>query len=558
MSNVPTQRAQGAPNGGFEVYQERRPAGLVGRFFITLRQLLGLLFGGVYVYVNDQIARGQGRSLIVLILRTMLFFVYPVLDKPLIKQPFPVQFRVRLERLGPTYIKLGQILSLREDLLPRSITDELKNLLDRLPVVSFDRFKQLIEADLHRPVEEMFRWIEPIPLGSASLAQTHRARLHTGERVVLKVLKPGVRQTVETDTKLLRLFGRVLQIFLSRYQPRRVIEEFSRYTLREVDLRFEADNAEVFAANFKNQPDVHFPKIYRKFSNRDVLCMQYFKGMKPDAHAAAVLTRREKDKVISLGVGAILQMIFRDGFFHADLHPGNLIIFKDASVGFIDLGMVGRFDREMRRRLFYYFYALVMQDPEGAARYLASLALPSKNSDVDGFQRAVAGLYGRWLKSANFRDFSLAQVILQSILLSAQYRIQYPGEITLMVKALVTAEGVGNVIMPGIDIVDASRGHVQKLLLEQYNPVTIFKTSMLVVPELLDVLNRSPLVLTEGLKKVESSLRKPDVNPNAGIQRTLFVGLMVLAATILFAANAPWFLYLALLFIALVGLFRSR
>ena len=153
-----------------------------------------------------------------------------------------------------------------------------------------------------------------------------------------------------------------------------------------MDLRFEADNAEAFAANFKDQPDVHFPKIYREFSNRDVLCMQYFKGIKPDARAAAILTDREKDKVVQLGVSVSIQMIFHDGFFHADLHPGNLIIFSDASVGFIDLGMVGRFDRDMKRRLFYYFYSLVMRDPENAARYLASLALPARNSDVDGFQ----------------------------------------------------------------------------------------------------------------------------------------------------------------------------
>ena len=121
--------------------------------------------------------------------------------------PSPCSSALRLERLGPTYIKLGQILSLREDLLPKDITDELKNLLDRLPVVSFDRYKELIEADLKRPVDTIFHWIDPHPLGSASLAQTHRARLLTGERVVLKVLKAGVRQTVETDTKLLRLVG---------------------------------------------------------------------------------------------------------------------------------------------------------------------------------------------------------------------------------------------------------------------------------------------------------------------------------------------------------------
>jgi ubiquinone biosynthesis protein len=529
---------------------------LVSRFFITFGQLLALVFGGLNVYLIDQTAKGQARGLGYLLLRFVLFFVRPFLDRDLIRQPFPIQFRKRLERLGPTYIKLGQILSLREDLLPKSITDELKNLLDRLPVVPFERYKELIEADLKRPLDSLFRWIDPKPLGSASLAQTHRARLITGERVVLKVLKPGVRQSVQTDTRLLRLYGLIWQIPLARYQPRRLIDEFSRYTLREVDLRFEADNAEAFAANFKDQPDVHFPKIYREYSNRDVLCMEYFKGIKPDAHAAAILTPQEKDKVVRLGIGSIIQMIFRDGFFHADLHPGNLIIFPDASVGFIDLGMVGRFDQEMKRRLFYYFYSLVMGDPDNAARYLGSLALPAPNSDVEGFQRAAAGLYGLWLRSPNFNDFSLGQVILQSILLAGQYRIQYPSEIILMVKALITAEGVGNVIVPGINLVEASRAHVQRLLIQLFNPISIAKASLLVIPELVDVINRSPLVLTEGLKKYESDLKKPERDSIASLRVTVLLGFCILAASILYAAHAPWWLWVALGIVALIAILR--
>lgn len=556
---MPNVRAPQATGADFELYQERRPAGLVSRFFITLGQFLGLLFGGINIYILDQKEQGQHSRPSLLFLRFLLFFVRPFLDKDLISKPFPVQFRLRLERLGPTYIKLGQILSLREDLLPKAITDELKNLLDRLPAVSGDRLQELVFEDLKRPLETMFRWIDPKPLGSASLAQTHRARLVSGERVVLKVLKPGVRQTVETDTRLLRLFGRFLQIFLARYQPKRLIDEFCRYTLHEVDLRFEADNAEAFAANFKNEPEVHFPKVYRQYSNRDVLCMEYFRGIKPDARAAAILTPQEKNKVVQLGIGAIIQMIFRDGFFHADLHPGNLIIFKDASVGFIDLGMVGRFEHETKRRLFYYFYSLVMGEPENAARYLASLALPVKNSDVEGFQRAVSGLYARWLRAPNFETFSLAQVILQSILIAGQYRIEYPSEIILMVKALVTVEGVGNVIVPGIDIVEASRNHVRRLLLGEFNPVNILKSNLLLVPELVDILNRSPLVLTEGLNQIEKSLKKPaNGNPAAGLEQAVLVAALIIGATILYASGAPWYFWGALLALAILGILRQR
>jgi ubiquinone biosynthesis protein len=462
-----------------------------------------------------------------------------------------------LEQLGPTYIKLGQILSLREDLLPRSITDELKNLLEKLPAVSYKRLKELIVEDLHRPLNTMFVWIDPIPLGSASLAQTHRARLVTKERVVIKVLKPGVRKLVETDTRLLRFFGRILQLFLGRYQPKRLINEFSSYTLREVDLRFEADNAETFAANFKNEPDIRFPKIYRQYSNKDVLCMEYFKGVKPDLNIHKKLSTKQREKVIELGVRSIIEMIFRDGFFHADLHPGNIVIFSDGRVGFIDLGMVGIFYRDMRKRMFYYFFSLVMGDAASAARYLSSLAIPAKGTDIDGFRRAVANLYSRWLRTPNFYEFSLAQVILQSILMAGQFRIQYPGEIILMVKALVTVEGVGNLLEPGINIRDAAAKPVQTILLNQFNPVGIFRDIILVLPEMIDIISTSPLILSEGLKSFESELKKPPAGEYKGIRNTLLAGFCLIAGAILVSFGGPWPIWAALFIFAVLLALRS-
>ena len=207
---------------------ERRPRGLVGRLFQTTAQLSGLFYGWTYWQVQERKAQGRARTLVVLLLRFYLLLGWPFVDKDLVQQPFAAQFRLRLERLGPTYIKLGQILSLREDLLPKMLTDELKNLLNELPVVPSERLKQLVEEDLGEPVNVMFSWIAPTPLGSASLAQSHRACLHTGEDVVLKVLKPGVRETIKTDTQLLRLLGRFLQFFLARFQPAQLINEFSR------------------------------------------------------------------------------------------------------------------------------------------------------------------------------------------------------------------------------------------------------------------------------------------------------------------------------------------
>ena len=504
-------------NTGFEAYQERRPPGLIVQFIETSGQFLGMALGGGMDFVRYKKELGEHRSLWMLILRFFLALTWPFLDKSIIKLPFSTQFRLRLQKLGPTYIKLGQILSLREDLLPKAITDELKNLLDRLPAVSYERFKELIVESLNLPLNSMYRWIDPIPLGSASLAQTHRARLISNEKVVIKALKPGVRTLIERDTKLLRFFGNFLQIFLARYQPARIINEFSAYTLREVDLRFEADNADTFTAYFKDEPEVRFPRIYRKYSSRDVLCMEYFHGIKPDEEALKKLTAEQRRQAIDLGIGAIVRMIYRDGFFHADLHPANLMIFKkprtgEISVGFIDLGMVGRFTRDMRKGMFYYFYSLVTGDPENAARYLTSLTIPGKGADIEGFRRAASDLYTRWLMNPNFKDFSLAQVILQSVLMAGHYQIQYPGEIILMVKALVTIEGVGHVFDPEINIPLAARKHVRYILLQEFNPLTVIRDSALVLPEMVDVLRKSPLNSGGG----DESIGKQSETPSTG------------------------------------------
>ncbi len=545
-------KAPPAQYAGYELLQERQTRGIIGRFLITLRHVLGLIFGGIAAYIRQQKNQGEGDTLEMLLLRFLFIFIWPFLDKQITSQPFPIQFRRRLELLGPTYIKLGQILSLREDLLPKPITDELKNLLDRLPVVSFERYKELVETDLKRPLDSIFEWIDPIPLGSASLGQTHRARLITHEEVVLKMLKPGVRKTIERDTKLLRLFGRMLQLFLGRYQPARLIDEFCSYTLREVDLHFEADNADTFAANFRDEPDIHFPKIYRQFSTSNVLCMEFFRGIKPDLAAQSLLTGPEKDKVIHLGVQAIIRMIFRDGFFHADLHPGNLIIFKDASVGFIDLGMVGRFDQDMQKRMFYYFYSLVAGDSANAARYLASMAIPGKKSDIDGFRRAVAELYWRWLRSPTFYDFSLGHVILESVVLAGQYHIQYPSEIILMVKALVTVEGVGNQLIPGLDIASVARSPVQEILLHQFNPVDVFKRTIIVWPELVDILTRLPLVLNEGIRFLENNLKQAPPSRLSGVSGAIFAGFCLVAAAIMVSLGGPWPFWLLLFILGIL------
>ncbi|MBZ0089010.1 MAG: hypothetical protein K8H90_01390, partial [Thermoanaerobaculia bacterium] len=302
-ASKPTRNAEADPpeagptliEGGFELLVEGENPTLVRRFFTTQRHFIGLIFGGLRAHLRS-LPRTRRRGFRFRLLVLLDLLGRPFLDREQAARPFPVQLRKRLETLGPTYIKLGQILSLREDILPAEITSELKNLLDRLPAVPYERFRELVSADLGRDVEQIFAWIEHQPVGSASIGQVQRARLHSGEEVILKLVKPGIRETLRKDVVLLRLLGFILQIFLARLQPKRVINEFCHYTLREVDLRIEADNAETFAANFKDQADIVFPKIYRDFTTENVLCMEFFDGFKPNSERAKSMPLEDKER----------------------------------------------------------------------------------------------------------------------------------------------------------------------------------------------------------------------------------------------------------------------
>ena len=538
--SIPRAQHPEQPPPGFELMREERPPGLLRRILATQRHLTGLALGGLIAHVRARRAdTTQRRGLRFAILWIAAAFATPWVRKELRRQPFPVQFRRRLELLGPTYVKLGQILSLREDLLPPELTGELKNLLDRLPVVTFARYRELLEKELGRPIEQMFTSIEARPLGSASIAQIHRAWTVEGEAVILKVVKPGIRETLKRDAVLLRGLGGLLQLFLGRYQPKRMIDEFVRYTELEVDLEREADNAETFAANFRDTPDIVFPRVYRQYSSRRVLCLEYFKGFRPDDPRAKQLSEKDRGYLVDLGAQAIIRMLYRDGFFHADLHPGNLFILPGPKCGFIDLGMVGRFDDELRRSLLYYFYCLVMGDSENAARYLSALADAGPGSDPAGFRREVEEICRRWSKNARFDGFSLGQLVLMSLTKAGRYRVYFPVELVLMAKALITFEGVGQILEPGLDIAKVSRHHAGAIFIQQFHPLRLAREGLRGAPDIVDAFVKAPALVTEGLRVLERATRQPQPNPLAGLRSTLFAGACVVAGAIAVTFDGP-------------------
>jgi ubiquinone biosynthesis protein len=555
------------PVRGEELHNRRRRGsrrayinipGLARRGRATLRHITALVFGG-YVAAVDA-ARSRGASGPIFGLRRLIaFFIRPFLDRKIRKLPYPAQLRKRLEILGPTYVKLGQILSLRKDLLPDVVTSELRNLLSDLPPVEFPLIREVIERDLERPVETMFEFIDEVPLGSASIAQTHRARLTSGDDVILKVVKPGIRDLIYRDATLLKTSARFLEIIIPRYQPRRVIEEFCDYTVREVEMTLEAENAETFTANFADMPDVVFPTIYREYSATSVLCMEFLEGVRPDDPSIRALPLPERQRMIDLGASAIIRMLYQDGFFHADLHPANLVALPGPKVGFLDLGMVGHFDPELRHNLLHLFYSLVMEDFERAARYLAAVSRTGPRSDVMGFRTAVKEVARRWRKRATFEDFSLALLILECVQLGARYQLYFPVEMVLMVKALITYEGVGYLLDQDFNVAAVSERHVGRIFRLEFSPMRLLREGIRAAPDLLDAFFRMPLLVSEGLSVLEDRTVSQPQKPLTGMRATLFGGFCLVSGSILVAFDGPWVPAVVLLILGvLLPLRRGR
>ena len=527
--------------------------GVVRRFFQIHRHVTGLFMGGIIAYVAS-LSRERKKGLRSFPSRFTAFLVRPFVKRDLRRLPFPVQLRKRLELLGPTYIKLGQILSLREDILPKNITSELKNLLSNLPFVPFDNIKAIIERNLHGKLSDFFISVDERPLGSASIAQTHKAVTLDGSVVVLKVIKPGIRDTVETDIILLRWLGRFLEWTLPQYQPMRLIKEFCTYTLREVDLENEADNAETFKANFQDLNYIRFPAIYREYSTKNVLCMEFMDGVRPDSTELQMVSHEKKMRIIDRGAEAIIRMLYKDGFFHADLHPGNIMIFPDDKIGFIDLGMVGRFEESTRRRMLYYFHSLVTGDIEGATRNLTAMARIGENGDPHGFRRSVSDLLRRFYQHSSHGDFSLGHMILSSLAIGGRHRVFFPVEMTLMTKALVTYEGVGKILNPKIDIPAVSRKYALKIFQNQFHPAAIAHELWRGAPELMDVMMRLPRITADTLNFLENSVtdRTPRADSIQNLQGSILSGSCILGGTMAVVQGGPWPLWAGLFIIGIL------
>jgi len=384
--------------------------------------------------------------------------------------PAPVRFRDLLEELGPTWIKLGQILSTRRDLFPPDWIEALSRLQDEAPVVPWEIIESQVESGLGRPIEDIFASVEREPLGTASIAQTHRARTRAGDEVVLKVQRPDIEKVMRSDLDLLYLGARIVESTIEEaqlYAPSEIVAEFERGLLRELNFANELSNLETARQFLDPKIDLSVPRPYTEYSSNSVLCMEYFAG-KPVRTLDTGSLHAKKAAAIIVEVAA--RQIFIDGFFHGDPHGGNILVGDEGSLCMIDLGLVGRLSIEQREQIVTLAMATLMNDTSTMASTLLAMGTATERVNLSELKSEISRIRREQLEVASLDEVDSSQFAQEFAAAAARFKIRLAPEYAIMVKAAATLEGVIRGLDPGVDIPAIVRPTVEQVVSERMSP----------------------------------------------------------------------------------------
>lgn len=423
-------------------------------------------------------------------------------------EKYTVAERVRMsfEELGPTFVKLGQLLATRPDLVPEEYVVEFEKLHASVQPLPFEVIESVLHKELGLDYKTKFLHINPQPLGSASIAQVHAAKLLSGEDVVLKVQRPGILQTINDDLGVLYLIADLLSKYAPEtriFNPLAIIDEYFKTLELETNFVVEANNIRRFQVNFSSQPDVRIPKVYFELTTEKILVMEMMKGVPLTDDTYLSQESVVPEEVIKRGLSAYFKMVFIDGLFHGDLHAGNFFVLPNNHIGLIDFGVVGRLNPKTQTAIVNMLFALSKEDYERLAYEYVDLALFTDQINVDLFARElrelIAPYYGLTLKNVN-----LGKLLMKSAGIASRHRLVIPSELMMFFKSIISIEGIGRKISKEFDFLQYSLEFSADLVKHQFDPARIAHDMTQVARESKNFLNALPRQLNFLIRKLNS------------------------------------------------------
>ncbi len=389
----------------------------------------------------------------------------------------PERLRLMFEELGPSFIKLGQVLSSRPDMLPMAYAQELSKLTDSVPPFPFIEAKAIIEKDFDTPLSSLFSEFDPVPIAAASIAQVHRARVIDGREVMVKVQRPHIDRTIARDISILRGIAELIEAYVPEmavYNPRGIVDEFARTINRELDFFIEATNAAQLRKNFDRSTVLYIPEIFPELTSKHVLVLEKLDGIRVDDFDRLERAGFDRAEIARKGAAAYFQMILKDGFFHADPHPGNIFVLPDGRLGLVDFGIMGRITEENMEYLADTIIALAERDFDKLVQQYVNFGFVSETTvDLERFQREIKEELAEFLEpyyGMTAKQIDLGAYIDRLTQLSIRYKMKMPQTLYLIDKTLLTLEGLNRQLDPEFSFLEIAKPYVARLIRKRRDP----------------------------------------------------------------------------------------
>ncbi|MDW7972483.1 MAG: AarF/ABC1/UbiB kinase family protein [Thermodesulfovibrio sp.] len=484
------------------------------------------------------------------------------------------RLRLAFEELGPTFIKLGQLLSSRPDLVTVNYAKEFKKLQDRVPPFDVENVYKIIQKDLGVSIDTIFKSFNPEPIGSASIAQVHEATLMNGQKVIVKVRRPGIKEQIMLDVSILQSLAKLIEKYIPEsklFDPVGIVDEFSRAITRELDFRKEAVNAMIFREKFKDYEKVYIPHVFKEFTTERILVMEKVEGIRIDDIESIRKKGFDIETLLNVVIDMYFKQIFDYGFFHGDPHPGNILVRDDGRIALVDFGIAQRVDEEFKEAYANVALAIINQNTEQLITEYLKLGIIPEDIDIEKIKRELKNDIEEILLpiyTHRIEEIKISEVIESIMRVSLKYRLRFLPELLLIDKVLIMLEGLARELCPNISIIELLKPYAKRIISKRLHPEFYFKRTIRMFREFRDALEHIPFQFKALLRKAvrdEITVRMYHVNlpefikdidkASNKIAFSLIVSAMILSSAIMHATQVKPLIYGISLFGLITGVF---